>query len=149
MGYLTGAIGSTTVLDPISDLRESYKFPRFSPEARRANRPLVELLQRVGRRKEATTGQVALAWLLAKKPWIVPIPGTTKLKHLEENLGSLNIQMSAEDVKEIDDGFAGIQVQGARAPEALIKVHDVGANLGASSAGGHGLSPMPHRNRTA
>lgn len=99
--------------------------------------------------KEATPGQVALAWLLAKKPWIVPIPGTTKLKHLEENIGALNIQLSAEDVKEIDDGFEGIRVQGERAPEALMKAHDVGANLGTSSAGGHGLSPMPHRNRTA
>lgn len=141
MGYLTGKITPSTTFDSVSDLRAG--FPRFTPEARAANRPIVELLQRVGRRKEATPGQVALAWLLAKKPWIVPIPGTTKLNHLEENLGALKVQLSAKDVKEIDDGFAGIQVQGARAPEALLKSHDIGAGLGTSSAGGHGLSPLP------
>jgi hypothetical protein len=85
------------------------------------------------------------SWLLAKKPGIVPIPGTTKLNHLEENLGALKVQLSMMDVKEIDDGFAAIQVQGARAPEALLKVHDVGANLGTSSAGGHGRSPYVAR----
>ncbi|MCI0696078.1 aldo/keto reductase [candidate division KSB1 bacterium] len=145
MGYLTGAITPSTPFDPQSDLRAG--FPRFTPEARRANRPVVELLQRVGRRKDATSGQVALAWLLAKKPWIVPIPGTTKLNHLEENLGALKVQLSAKDVKEIDDGFASIQVQGARAPEALLAIHDIGANLGTSSAGGHGLSPLPRQDR--
>jgi aryl-alcohol dehydrogenase-like predicted oxidoreductase len=143
MGYLTGAITPSTTFDPASDLRAG--FPRFTPEARRANRPVVELLQRVGRRRDATSGQVALAWLLAKKPWIVPIPGTTKLNHLEENLGALKVQLSAEDVKEIDDGFASIQVQGARAPEALLKAHDIGANLGTSSAGGDGMSPLPRK----
>jgi aryl-alcohol dehydrogenase-like predicted oxidoreductase len=146
MGYLTGTIAPSTQFDPKSDLRAG--FPRFTPEARRANRPVVELLQRVGRRKDATPGQVALAWLLAKKPWIVPIPGTTKLNHLEENLGALKVQLSAEDVKELDDGFASIQVQGARAPEVLLKIHDIGANLGTSSAGGHGLSPLPRQDRT-
>jgi len=145
MGYLTGTITPSTTFDPVADLRASYKFPRFTSEARQANRPVVELLQRVGQRKDATPGQVGLAWLLAKKPWIVPIPGTTKLNHLEENLGALEIQLSAEDIKEIDGGFASIQVQGARAPEALLKAHDVGANLGSSSAGGHGISPMPRR----
>jgi diketogulonate reductase-like aldo/keto reductase len=103
----------------------------------------------VGQRKDATPGQVALAWLLAKKPWIVPIPGTTKLNHLEENLGALKVQLSATDVKEIDDGFASIQVQGARAPEALLKNHDIGANLGTSSAGGHGLSPLRSQDLTS
>ena len=147
MGYLTGKITPSTTFDPVSDLRASYKFPRFTPEARRANWPVVELLQRVGRRKNATPGQIALAWLLAKKPWIVPIPGTTKLNHLEENLGALKVQLSAADVKEIDDGFAGFQVQGARAPEALLKVHDIGANLETSSAGGHGLSPLRGQER--
>jgi aryl-alcohol dehydrogenase-like predicted oxidoreductase len=143
MGYLTGKITPSTTFDPVADLRAG--FPRFTPEARRANRPVVELLQRVGRRKDATPGQVALAWLLAKKPWIVPIPGTTKLNHLEENLGALKVQLSAEDVKEIDDGFASIQVQGARAPEALLKAHDIGANLGTNSAGGDGMSPLPRK----
>jgi aryl-alcohol dehydrogenase-like predicted oxidoreductase len=145
MGYLTGKITSSTTFDPVADLRAG--FPRFTPEARRANWPVVELLQRVGRRKDATPGQVALAWLLAKKPWIVPIPGTTKLNHLEENLGALKVQLSAEDVKEIDEGFASIQVQGARAPEPLLKAHDIGANLGTSSAGGHGLSPLRSQDR--
>jgi aryl-alcohol dehydrogenase-like predicted oxidoreductase len=148
MGYLTGKITSSTTFDPVADLRASHKFPRFTPEARRANWPVVELLQRVGRRKNATPGQVALAWLLAKKPWIVSIPGTTKMNHLEENLGALNVKLSAEDVKEIDEGFARIQVQGARAPEALLKAHDIGSNLGTSSADGHGLSPLRSQNRT-
>jgi aryl-alcohol dehydrogenase-like predicted oxidoreductase len=141
MGYLTGTIIPSTTFHLTSDLR--VMFPRFTSEARRANGLVVELLQRVGRRKDATPGQVALAWLLAKKAWIVPIPGTTKLNHLEENLAALKVQLSAEDVKEIDDGFASIQLQGARAPEALLKTHDVGANLGTSSAGGHGMSPLP------
>jgi aryl-alcohol dehydrogenase-like predicted oxidoreductase len=148
MGYLTGTITPSTQFDPDSDLRVSYSFPRFTPEARQENRPVVELLQRVGQRKDATPGQVALAWLLAKKPWIVPITGTTELNHLEENLGALKVQLSAEDIKEIDGGFASIQVQGARAPEALLKAHDVGANLGTRSAGGHGISPVPHQDRT-
>jgi aryl-alcohol dehydrogenase-like predicted oxidoreductase len=142
MGYLTGKITPSTQFDPKSDLRQLLSFPRFTPEARQANRPVVELLQSVGQRKDATPGQVALAWLLARKPWIVPIPGTTKLNHLEENLGALKVQLSAADIKEIDDGFASIKVQGARAPEALLKVHDIGANFGTSSAGGHGLSPL-------
>jgi len=146
MGYLTGTITPSTQFDPNSDLRAG--FPRFTLEARRANWPVVELLQRVGRRKDATPGQVALAWLLVKKPWIVPIPGTTKLNHFEENLDALKVQLSASDVKEIDDGFASIQVQGARAPEALLKIHDIGANLGTSSAGGHGLSLLPRQDRT-
>ena len=141
MGYLTGTITPSTTFDLTSDLR--VMFPRFTPEARRANQAVFELLQRVGRAKGATPGQVALAWLLAKKPWIVPIPGTTKLNHLEENLGALNVQLSAEDVKEINDGFASIQLQGARAPEPILKLHDVGANLGTTSAGGHGMSPLP------
>jgi len=141
MGYLTGTITPSTTFDPKSDLRAG--FPRFTPEARRANWSVVELLQRVGRRRDATSGQVALAWLLAKKPWIVPIPGTTKLNHLEANLGTLKVQLSAQDVKEIDYGFASIQLQGARAPEALLKSHDIGANLGTSSAGGDGMSPLP------
>lgn len=141
MGYLTGTITPSTTFDLTSDLR--VMFPRFTPEARRANQAAFELLQRVGRAKDATPGQVALAWLLAKKPWIVPIPGTTKLNHLKENLGALNVQLSAEDVKEINDGFASIQLQGARAPEPILKLHDVGANLGTTSAGGHGMSPLP------
>jgi aryl-alcohol dehydrogenase-like predicted oxidoreductase len=147
MGYLTGKITPSTTFDQVSDLRPSLKFPRFTSEARRANQSVVELLQRMGRGKDATPGQVALAWLLAKEPWIIPIPGTTKLNHLEENLGALNLQLSAADIKEIDNGFVSIQVQGARAPEALLNTHDIGANLGTSSAGGDGMSPL-HRKPT-
>ncbi len=147
MGYLTGKITPETKFDSKYDLRASAGFPRFTPEAMRANRRIVDLLARVGKRKGATSGQVALAWLLAQKPWIVPIPGTTKLNHLEENLGALKVKLSAEDIKELEDGFASIQVQGARAPEALLAIHDIGANLGTSSAGGHGLSPLPSQDR--
>lgn len=141
MGYLTGKITPATTFDPVSDLRA--RFPRFMPEARAANWPVVELLQRVGQRRGATSGQVALAWLLARKPWIVPIPGTTKLNHMEENLGALGIELTAEDVKEIEDGFARIHVQGARTDEPNFAMIDLGAKLGTSSIGGHGMSPLP------
>lgn len=145
MGYLTSTVTPATVFDPVADLRRSAAFPRFTPEARQANWPVVELLRRVGRKKNATPAQIALAWLLAKKPWIVPIPGTTKLEHLKENLGALTIKLGAGDIEELEEGFRQIQVQGKRAPEALLAVHDYGANLGTSSAGGHGLSPLPGR----
>ena len=140
MGYLTGAITPSTTF-AAGDLRA--RFPRFTPEARRANRPVVELLQRVGQRQEATPGQIALAWLLARKPWIVPIPGTTKLNHLEENLGALQLALSADDIQEIEDGFANIQVQGGRTTEQLLAQTDIGAKLGTRSVGGHGMSPLP------
>ena len=143
MGFLTGKVTPDTKLDPKADLRASASFPRFTPAARRANRPLVDLLERVGKRKGATPAQVSLAWLLARKPWIVPIPGTTKLDHLDENLGALRVVLTPADVQEIEDGFARIGVQGARAPGPLLETHDVGANLGSSSAGGHGKSPLP------
>jgi aryl-alcohol dehydrogenase-like predicted oxidoreductase len=148
MGYLTGTITPSTQFDPNSDLRVSYSFPRFTLEARQANRPVVDLLQRIADHKGATLGQVALAWLLAQKPWIVPIPGTTRLEHLEENLGALEVELTADDLREIEAGFSKIQVQGPRAPEALLRAHDIGANLGTSSAGGHGISPMPRKDRT-
>jgi diketogulonate reductase-like aldo/keto reductase len=86
-----------------------------------------------------------LAWLPAQKPWIVPIPGTTKLEHLEENLGALNVELTAEDLREIEEGFSKIRIQGERAPVELLKNHDIGANMGTSSEGGHGLSPLPRR----
>ena len=133
MGYLTGAIGPATVLDATSDLRVSHGFPRFTPEARRANQPVIDLLQRVANRKGSTPGQVALAWLLALEPWIVPIPGTTQLEHLEENLGAINVELSADDMREIEGGFSKIPVQGARAPEALLAGIDAGAKLGTRS----------------
>lgn len=143
MGYLTGALTASVELDQKKDLRA--QFPRFTKEAREANRPVVELLRRVGERRDATPGQVALAWLLSRKPWIVPIPGTTKMRHFEENLGALRVALTADDVNEIETGFAKIKVVGARAPESFLSTHDIGANLGTSSAGGHGNTPLPRK----
>jgi aryl-alcohol dehydrogenase-like predicted oxidoreductase len=140
-GYLTGEITPSTPFDLASDLRAG--FPRFTPDARRANRPVVELLKRVGQRSGATPGQVALAWLLARKPWIVPIPGTTKLGHVQENIGALEIQFTAGDMKEIEERFAAIHVQGARSSDEVLAWTDIGAKLGTSSIGGHGMSPLP------
>jgi aryl-alcohol dehydrogenase-like predicted oxidoreductase len=141
MGYLTGTITPDRTFDQALDMRAGL--PRFTPEARRANWPVVELLQRVGRRKDATPGQVALAWLLARRPWIVPIPGTTKLTHLAENLSALQVLLTDDDLEEMEVGFAAIRVQGARSTEQLLERHDIGANLGTSSVGGHGKSPLP------
>ncbi|MGA2539781.1 MAG: aldo/keto reductase, partial [Terracidiphilus sp.] len=93
--------------------------PRFSPEARIANQALVDLLGRIGAQKQATPAQIALAWLLAQKPWIVPIPGTTKLHRLEENIGAVDIELTADDLSEIESAAAEIEVQGARYPERL------------------------------
>jgi aryl-alcohol dehydrogenase-like predicted oxidoreductase len=141
MGYLTGTITAATSFDPALDFRT--KLPRFTPEARHANWPLVELLQRVGRRQDAMPGQVALAWLMARRPWIVPIPGTTRLDHLEENLGVWRIELTAVDLREIEDGLGRIPVQGARTTDELRKNDDIGADLQTRSVGGHGNSPLP------
>jgi aryl-alcohol dehydrogenase-like predicted oxidoreductase len=116
-GFLTGRIDRTTELGP-GDFRA--KSPRFTAEARTANMALVELVRRVGERKGATPAQVALAWLLAQKPWIVPIPGTTKLHRLEENLGAADLVLSAEDLREIEHGASGIAIEGASMPEAMM-----------------------------
>jgi aryl-alcohol dehydrogenase-like predicted oxidoreductase len=140
MGYLTGTITPRTTLRA-DDLRAT--FPRFTPEARRANWPVVELLQRVAARKQATPAQVGLAWLLARKPWIVPIPGTRTQGHMEQNMDALKIQLTAADMKEIEDGFGQIRVQGARLTDAMLAEIDIGAKLGTSSRGGHGISPLP------
>ncbi|MDA4130582.1 MAG: aldo/keto reductase [Thaumarchaeota archaeon] len=117
-GYLTGKIDEATSFDK-SDFRNAL--PRFSPEARKANLALVEVLRSVAERKKATPAQLALAWLLAQKPWIVPIPGTTKLERLKENLGAIDIQLSPEDLRVIDATASKITIQGARYPEALEK----------------------------
>ena len=140
MGYLTGKVTAAQAFGP-GDLRAM--FPRFTPETREANRPLIELLRRVGQRRGATPAQVSLAWLLAKAPWVVPIPGTTKLEHLDEDLRALEVILTADDVREIDDGFARVGVRGARTTAQLLESTDVGAKLGTSSAGGRGNSPMP------
>jgi len=115
-GFLTGAIDEKTKLDS-TDFRSTL--PRFTPEAMRANRALVDLLGSIARRKNATPAQIALAWLLAQKPWIVPIPGTTKLHRLEENIGAVEIDLSPDDLKEIESAASKIKVHGARYPERL------------------------------
>jgi aryl-alcohol dehydrogenase-like predicted oxidoreductase len=115
-GFLTGKIDENTTFDK-SDFRNIV--PRFTPEARQANQALVDLLQSIGKRKNATPAQLALAWLLARKPWIVPIPGTTKLHRLEENVGAVSVELTADDLREIDNAAAAIEVQGARYPEEL------------------------------
>jgi len=115
-GFLTGKIDANTTFDK-SDFRNIV--PRFTPEARQANQALVDLLQSIGKRKNATPAQLALAWLLARKPWIVPIPGTTKLHRLEENIGAVSVELTAEDLREIDNAAAEIEVHGARYPEEL------------------------------
>jgi aryl-alcohol dehydrogenase-like predicted oxidoreductase len=115
-GFLTGKMDETTTLDA-SDFRSTI--PRFTPEAMKANRDLVDLLGSVAQRKKATPAQIALAWLLAQKPWIVPIPGTTKLHRLEENLGAAAVDLTADDLREIETAASKITVQGARYPEHL------------------------------
>jgi aryl-alcohol dehydrogenase-like predicted oxidoreductase len=115
-GFLTGAINEATQFDK-TDFRNVV--PRFSEENRKANQKLVDLLTRIATEKEATNAQLALAWLLAQKPWIVPIPGTTKIHRLEENVGAVNLQLSSAELIEIDTAFAAIPVQGERYPAAL------------------------------
>ncbi len=117
-GFLTGKIDANTTFDE-SDFRAM--FPRFTHEAREANLALVNLLKQVAERKKATPAQVALAWLLAQKPWIVPIPGTTKLHRLEENLGAVAVQLKHDDLRDIETSFAGIEVKGARLPEQILR----------------------------
>jgi aryl-alcohol dehydrogenase-like predicted oxidoreductase len=115
-GFLTGKINENTTFDS-SDFRNIL--PRFTPEARKENQALVDLLSEIGERKKATPAQIALAWLLAQKPWIVPIPGTTKLARLEENIGAIAIELTPDDLRKIDSAASKITVQGARYPEKL------------------------------
>jgi aryl-alcohol dehydrogenase-like predicted oxidoreductase len=115
-GFLTGKINESTTFDS-SDFRNIV--PRFTPEARKANQALIDLLGKAAKRKKATPAQIALAWLLAQKPWIVPIPGTTKLHRLDENLGALAVGLTSNDLREIGSAAAKITVQGARYPEEL------------------------------
>jgi aryl-alcohol dehydrogenase-like predicted oxidoreductase len=117
-GFLTGKIDVNTTFDS-SDFRNIV--PRFTPEARKANMALVDLLRKVAEQKKATPAQIALAWLLAQKPWIVPVPGTRKLERLEENIGAVAIELTSEDLREIDSAVSKIILQGARYPEELEK----------------------------
>jgi len=118
-GFLTGKIDTNTTFDS-TDFRNIS--PRFTPENRKANQVLVDLLKHVAEQKEATPAQIALAWLLAQKPWIVPIPGTTKLHRLEENIAAVNVELTPEDLREMNAAAAKIQIQGARLPEAVLKM---------------------------
>jgi aryl-alcohol dehydrogenase-like predicted oxidoreductase len=115
-GFLTGKMNENTTFDS-TDFRNTL--PRFTPEARKANQALVDLLGEIAKRKNATPAQIALAWLLAQKPWIVPIPGTTKLNRLEENVGAVEIELTRDDLREIESAASQIEVQGARYPEHL------------------------------
>jgi len=118
-GFLTGKIDENTKFDS-TDFRNVV--PRFSQEARKANQSMIDLLNNIAAKKNATPAQVALAWLMAQKPWIVPIPGTTKLHRLEENMGSVNIEFTADELQEIDNASSEIKVQGERYPEQLQKL---------------------------
>ncbi len=118
-GFLTGKMNENAVFDS-TDLRNTL--PRFTPEARKTNQALVDLLGQIANRKKATPAQIALAWLLAQKPWIVPIPGTTKLHRLEENIGAAAIELTSDDLREIESAASKIKVQGARYPEKLEKM---------------------------
>lgn len=118
-GFLTGKIDENTKFDP-TDFRNMV--PRFTAEARKANMVLVDLIKSVAERKKATPAQIALAWLLAQKPWIVPIPGTTKLHRLEENLVAADVELSESDLKQIDEASSSMKLEGARLPEAVLKM---------------------------
>jgi aryl-alcohol dehydrogenase-like predicted oxidoreductase len=118
-GFLTGAIDTTTTLDA-KDFRSMS--PRFAPDARAANMAMVDLVKRVAQQKRATPAQIAIAWLLAQKPWIVPIPGTRKLARLEENLGAADVQLTPADLRDLEEGASRITVKGARLPEAVLKL---------------------------
>jgi aryl-alcohol dehydrogenase-like predicted oxidoreductase len=118
-GFLTGKIDENTTFDG-SDFRQGL--PRFTPEARKANQAVVELLRRIGERKKATPAQIALAWLLSRKPWIVPIPGTTKLSRLEENIGAVALELTADDLRRIEEASSAIRIEGNRYPERLERM---------------------------
>jgi aryl-alcohol dehydrogenase-like predicted oxidoreductase len=118
-GYLTGAINHDTKFES-SDFRS--RLPRFAPEALKTNQALVDLLAEIAKQKEATSAQIVLAWMLAQKPWIVPIPGTTRLDRLEENIGATKIQLSAQELIDIDEATSKINIEGARYPENLQKM---------------------------
>ncbi|MES2767094.1 MAG: aldo/keto reductase [Bacteroidota bacterium] len=144
MGYLTGKIKSGHQFHK-DDLRVSATFPRFTKEAIIANQPIVDILQTMATKKESTPAQVSLAWLLARKPFIVPIPGTTNLKHQQENFGAVEVKLTADDMQELETAFAKVKVFGNRAPESIAAAHDIGVSIGTSSAGTHGKSPLPNK----
>ena len=121
-GFLTGTIDPNTKFDSSTDLRAN--FPRFKPEAMKANMPVVEMLRAVARRKNATPVQIALAWLLAQKPWVVPIPGMDKTAYIDDNLKSIDVELTAEDLREIDEEMSKIKLQGERLDQGLLSMSD-------------------------
>ncbi len=141
MGYLSGTVAPESVLME-GDLRAAG-FPRFTVEGRRANWPVIELLRQVGHAQGATPAQMALAWLLAQKPWIVPIVGTTKVAHLDEDVAALDLHLDAEELRALDDGFAQLEVHGRSSGASQLANIDLGAKAGTTSEGTHGLSPLP------
>jgi aryl-alcohol dehydrogenase-like predicted oxidoreductase len=122
MGYLTGRIDANTKFDPATDYRS--RFHRFTPENIAANMPIVELLKRIEEKKNATPSQIALAWLMARKPWIVSIPGTRNPDHLNENLGAINVQLTASDMSELETGFLKLMVHGRRLNDSFSSEFD-------------------------
>ena len=120
-GFLTGKVTRETDFAE-NDIRA--RIPRFTPEAMKANWALVDLVTELGERKGATPAQIALAWLLAQKPWIVPIPGSRRLKHLEDNLGALDVELTPDDLQEIEQALSKITIQGARYPENMRKMSE-------------------------
>ena len=141
MGYLTGKVKPGHQFHK-DDLRFSAKLPRFTEEALQKNQPIVNILQHMADKKNATPIQINLAWLLARKPYIVPIPGSTNFKHMKENFAAVNIELSVDDMQELETAFAKEKVFGHRASESLIAAHDIGVNMGSSSIGTNGKSPL-------
>lgn len=139
-GYLTGTVSSDSNF-PENDRRSTM--PRFTHEAMKANWDIIELLQRVGGRHNATPGQIDLAWLLARKPYIIPIPGTTNPEHQKENMNAANIKLTEDDMREIGNGLAQINIVGERAASGVLEGLDIGNRGMRSSKGTHGLSPLP------
>lgn len=141
MGYLSGQYAQGFPFRE-NDLRVTASFPRFSDENMIKNRPIVNILQKMAHEKNATPIQINLAWLLAKSPNIVPIPGTVNPYHLEENIASVNVELTKDDIKTLEDAFSQETVYGHRAPEALVAAHDIGVNIGSSSKGTNGKTPL-------
>lgn len=141
MGYLTGKIKPDHQFHK-DDLRLSATFPRFTKEALLKNQPIVDILQQMAKKKDATPAQIDLAWLLARKPFIVPIPGTTNFNHQQENFGAAKVELTTADMQELETAFAKVQVFGNRAPESIAAAHDIGVNIGSSSIGTNGKSPL-------
>jgi len=141
MGYMSGQLAQGFPFRD-NDLRVTGSFPRFTDENLIKNRPIVNILQKMAHEKDATPAQIDLAWLLAKSPNIVPIPGTTNINHLVENLGSVNVVLTKEDMQTLEMAFSKETVYGHRAPDSLVAVHDIGVNIGTSSKGTNGNSPL-------